>query len=166
MTGRKHILKLLCAVCSESSKDKQQKFQKRLELRILLHILYFLQWTCIIIRKKKVLNCKSSWFFPVINEEGLGTDRFRELWELVIPDMTTWASGAGRPNRSQDPTVLRTVRKAQAGWDLVEDKAGYIPPHFISAHFSSLRLLCAVMTSTPYLRAKRPRFSMISYVDL
>lgn len=37
----------------------------------------------------KYLNCKNSWFFPVVNEEEIGIGPLRELLGLVVPNMTT-----------------------------------------------------------------------------
>ena len=120
---KKHILKL----CAKSS--KHQKFQKRLEfwIFILLHIFLFsvIKWACIIDTQKNP-NCKTSWFFPVVNEEGTGMNWLSGPWHDNLAD------GGESFNGSQDATDLQTVGKIQADSDLVEDKTTYIPFHLHS----------------------------------
>lgn len=61
-------------------------------------------------QKKKNPNCKSSWFFPVVNEEETGMNWLRELF-LSGPWQDNLTGGGERFNGSQDPIDLQTVRK-------------------------------------------------------
>lgn len=61
------------AVCAESSKGKiPEEFGIMGDFYFVTHFLF--STTSMYYNQKKNVNCKSSWFFPVVNEEGIGTD--------------------------------------------------------------------------------------------